>query len=283
MKRLFALLLVVNIGLFGWGYYDSQRRTEAKPLGGGNLELLAEREAAEARPGPEGYALERERVAEPEPAETPPAESPGQASEAPAEPGAAAGAAAEQAGAEESAAAEPPQPPPRAAVVPSAPEPHLRRCHALGPFAARDDAESVAARLASIGLAATLRDDLVQRQTSFWVMIPPMESRDRARAMEQRLRDAGFEDIWRVVDGDMENAISLGLYSREAGAKRRLEQARSQDIPAEIRTRRSEAEEFWLDFPADRDVDTEALKRRLARDYPDIRIVERDCVRVDTP
>jgi hypothetical protein len=165
---------------------------------------------------------------------------------------------------------------------PAGAEPNLRRCHALGAFAARGDAESVAARLASIGLAATLREELVQRQASFWVMVPPLESRAAARDLEQRLRDSGFEDIWRVVDGDMQNAISLGLYSREAGAKRRLEQVRSQDIPAEIRTRQTEAEEFWLDFPAEHRVDTDALKRRLARDYPEIEIVERDCVRLGT-
>jgi hypothetical protein len=280
MKRLFALLVLINIGLFAWGFYQSQREPPGQlRLAGGNLQLLAEREAAEARPAPEEYALQRA----PAPERFPGAAEPEPVAAAPAEP-------------QEPTAADTPRPEPEPEPEPepieTAPtddsaeagtEPSLRRCHALGAFASRDGAQSVAARLASIGLAATLRREIVQRQGSFWVMVPPMGSREAARDMEQRLRNAGFEDIWRVVDGDMQNAISLGLYSREAGAKRRLAQARGQDIPAEIRSRQSEAEEFWLDFPADREVDTDALERRLARDYPEIRIVERDCVRLDTP
>jgi len=303
VKRLFILLLIGNLALAGWGYNHSQHRSVARlPASGGNLQLLSEREAAlaaakrseqesaatdpdqssEATSSDRGPAAASVSPAVPSLAERPPLPQP------PAEhaPGSQEAKSQLPSLAQESTPSVEPEPD---AQPVSEPPPAQRTqsrvlpCHSLGAFDSSEAAEAVAGQLASVGVAASLRKQPVRRASGFWVLIPPMENRDAALAMERRLREAGVEDIWRVVQGDLAHAISLGLFSRQPTAERRRKQIVALGFPAEVRPRYTDSEEYWLDFPVGGRANVQKLKRSLAREYRDIQLIQRECVRVDTP
>ncbi len=284
MKRLFFFLLLVNLGLAGWGYFLAGPKAVPLPrLTGANLQLLSERDAPVAKPGPRGYDLEQlapdrsVQAQHPAPAgqpAVPASEAPTGAPSAPAQAKPAAPSAPAAVPAAVAAAEPPAEPDDQAKVL---------KCHTLGAFDKREDAEQVASQLASLSVAAILREDVTQRQNGFWVLIPPLPSHDAARAMENRLRDAGIADIWRFIKGDLENAVSLGMFTRREAAERRKAQIVASGFPAEVRPRYTESDELWLDFPADTRVNAAALKRRFAHDFPDLQLLDRECVRVKAP
>jgi len=303
VKRLFILLLIGNLALAGWGYYHSQHRPAARmPTSGGDLQLLSEREAALAaakRSEQESGPAEPEQSSEATSLDSGPAASSASATTAPlAEPSSPPHAPAAQAPGSREAEAQPaslaqastpsvePEPDAQSASEPPSahrPQSRILQCHSLGAFDSSETAEAVASQLASVGVAAILRKQPVRRASGFWVLIPPMENRDAAVAMERRLRKAGVEDIWRVVRGDLAHAISLGLFSRQPSAERHRTQIAAMGFPAEVRPRYTDSEEYWLDFPVGGRANAQELKRSLAREYRDIQLIQRECVRVDTP
>ncbi len=286
MKRLFILLLLVNLGLAGWGYYRSVTKVVAPlPTRGGNLELLSERDKSAAARSAGGFDLEQRLPTIPPASPLPP-------SARAAKPGPTAGVSPSSttlASAEPARPRAPPAGPSPGPAGKPAPQPapdtqpHLQKCRALGAFDRRDAAEQVAGQLASLNVAAKLRQESVQTPNGFWVLIPPLASHDAAREMEKKLEAAGITDVWRPAKGDLQNAVSLGLFSRREAAERRRAQVVARGFAAEVRPRMSESDEFWLDFPVNAPIDSAALKRRFAHDYPDLKVVDRECVLVDTP
>jgi cell division protein FtsN len=307
VKRLFVLLLIGNLVLAGWGYYRSQHRPAIQtPASGGNLLLLSERDAGMSLPEPqESEALPAEsthlpaassldeeeadgRVRIALPAPTPSVEAPAEPPALPQrqpepEPERLAMAREPEPAAESEAEPDRMPDPGAAQELVLTSKAKLLQCHSLGAFESAENAAAVAGELASVGVAATLREQTVQRSNGFWVLIPPMRDRSAAVAMERRLREVGVKDIWRVPQGDLAHAISLGLFSRRPSAERRRNQILGQGFPAEVRPRYTETEEYWLDFPVGGRVDAQDLKRRLAREYRQIHLIQRECVRVGMP
>ena len=56
------------------------------------------------------------------------------------------------------------------------------------------------------------------------VYLPPLESRSSASEKMRELQEKGVHDIAVVLSGALRNAVSLGIYAREANAKRRVAQ-----------------------------------------------------------
>ena len=69
---------------------------------------------------------------------------------------------------------------------------------------------------------------------AYYVMIPPLPSRAAGLAMLKRLEAEGITDTWLFPRGVYRNAISLGLFSRKAGAERHLRRVNQQGFEAEL-------------------------------------------------
>lgn len=109
-------------------------------------------------------------------------------------------------------------------------------CRRLGPL---DDATAVAL-LQSLPQSVTVISDGVEdydRDGGYFVMIPPLPTRTDALAMLRRLTAAGLDDTWLFRTGDYVNGISLGLFSREATARRHADDIAARGFPTEIRRR----------------------------------------------
>ncbi len=167
------------------------------------------------------------------------------------------------------ASAVPPKPaskpaPPTVAQRPKpAPRPAPRSriaeaCWELGPFE-----EEI--RVRSLALPRGVRRLQVKHSrirvpAGYYVLVPAQSSREQARAIARRLREKGVRDSWVFSSGPLKNAISLGMFSREENAQRRLEEIRRLGFPAELQQRHRSLEGYLVHV---RGPDTPATRRLL--------------------
>lgn len=95
------------------------------------------------------------------------------------------------------------------------------QCHRFGPYASPAALRRAYARVLPQVLRAGSREVATGTASGWRVFMPPLASRAEAQATVDRLTAAGIDDLMLVPDGAEANAIALGRYSSEAGARRR--------------------------------------------------------------
>ncbi|QSA97677.1 hypothetical protein [Methylococcus sp. EFPC2] len=220
MKYLFALLLTVNVVFYLWESRQGSAgivNSELKlpPSAGERIVLIAELPSIPKKPAPP------KPLAPPEPPPVKPAEKP----------------------------VEP------EVVKDAAPVPLVPACYWLGPYESDGDARRVLA-----ALPAELKEAEVHRRSGevpngYWVLYPKAESMELARVNRQMLVDKGVRDLWVFDKGELQGAISLGLFTLRERAEAAAQQFRAQGIAAvEVHPRmvRNEAPWIKLQWPGDR-------------------------------
>ncbi|MDR3055692.1 MAG: SPOR domain-containing protein [Zoogloeaceae bacterium] len=103
------------------------------------------------------------------------------------------------------------------------------------------------------GLAMTAQLAVVQRSESWWVFIPSQGDRATAEKKANELTGLGVRDFTIVnEEGAQQFAISLGVYSREENANRRLEELRDKKVrSARVGPRRLENARQTLEVRGD--------------------------------
>ena len=123
-------------------------------------------------------------------------------------------------------------------------------CYRVGPF----DPEGADKLISELPVSVALLSDLSEEYSSvdrYYVLIPPLPSRAVGRQKLQELAEAGVTDTWLFPSGEYRNAISLGFFSREGGAKRHAANMVKKGFPAEVRERTT-TRETPLAFPQGR-------------------------------
>lgn len=118
-------------------------------------------------------------------------------------------------------------------------------CALVGPFSERVSARQVRGRLAALDITSVLRGFEVMVKTDYWVHLPPFPSRRQAL---QALRDLQGQkiDSFLITDGELENGISLGLFTRRESADKVAERRRKQGYEAKVREMPRTETELWL-------------------------------------
>jgi len=126
---------------------------------------------------------------------------------------------------------------------------------------------------------ATLKlgDRLVERRveeiTRHWVFVPPVRDRRAAEARMAQLRTQGVSEMSIRPD----NAISLGVFSTEEGAKRFLSQIEAKGVRgAEAGAFTKELREITM-LVREPDTETVARLALLQRDYPNAQLRAVSC------
>lgn len=127
------------------------------------------------------------------------------------------------------------------------PPPAVATCARVGPL----NGDAADGLLASLPVFIVLLSDVTEEMvdvTSYFVMIPPLASRSEGLAVLERLEAAGVTDTWLFPDGRYRNAVSLGLFKRQAGAQRRQRQVAEKGFNVEVveRGRRREVRRLLL-------------------------------------
>jgi hypothetical protein len=153
-----------------------------------------------------------------------------------------------------------------------------QRCYSLGPFSSETRADQAARLLAKQGLEVERKKSSERVREGFWVLLPPAESREAARATIEQLKQKGEKDFFLVVTGDQLNGISLGVFSQTESAQRRLAQVKKMGFSPVVQTISLPNTDYWLQWPrtAPKTISDELILQ-LKQKNQEIGIVERRC------
>lgn len=118
-------------------------------------------------------------------------------------------------------------------------------CVSVGPYEKEAEGASLVKNLDLEGVDATLEALELSREVQYWVLIPPAATRKSALQTLRKLQ-AKRIDSYLVSSGEMENAISLGLFNRQASAKGVLAEVTEGGFAAQIYQKERVQSEYWV-------------------------------------
>jgi hypothetical protein len=122
-------------------------------------------------------------------------------------------------------------------------------CTLVGPFPELLRAEYFQERLAALDVMAIIQDIEIPGEVSYWIYLPPRESRKQAFSELRELQAKGI-DSYVIPKGELANGISFGMFSQPNLAKGRLEDMRSRGYPAELKEITRTYKETWVVAPS---------------------------------
>jgi len=141
------------------------------------------------------------------------------------------------------------------------------QCSSFGPLRTPVEQQRAVERIRAFATTVWMRESNAVIERGWWVYLPPGASRTEALKQVEQVAAAGIDDYFVVTSGDMENTVSLGLFSHEANARERLARIQSKGFDAGIGLRRVPEPRYWVEYrldPQRRD-----LGRILLRAFPE--------------
>jgi hypothetical protein len=140
----------------------------------------------------------------------------------------------------------------------------LAQCFSFGPFADAAAAATARARLQPMVERIASHEQPASSARGWRVQMPPLASPEAAQAMAQRVAAAGFSDFLIVRDGSEANAIALGRYGSEDGARRRAAALVAAGFDARAEPIANAKTTTWLDIAAGAAFDPTAAQAAVA-------------------
>ena len=128
-------------------------------------------------------------------------------------------------------------------------------CYTFGPFEEYLQLKSVTSQLRELNADTIQRKESQQVVLGHWVYLPSFPSWQDAHKKVTELEDKGIKDLFILGRGDQKNAISLGLFKNEDGAKRRIATLRKLGIKPSVEVQETSKEIVWLDINVESDKD----------------------------
>lgn len=125
------------------------------------------------------------------------------------------------------------------------PEDDMPMCWMVGPFDEADQGKAFAARMAALDIMSSVVTKEVEGPPDYWVHIPSRATRDAALALLRELK-ARKIDSFLISKGELENGISLGLFSREHRAQAVYDQRKAQGYAVEVQVVPRQKTQIWL-------------------------------------
>ncbi len=91
-------------------------------------------------------------------------------------------------------------------------------CTLVGSFSGQAEAEYFVRRLNGLGVKAKVKNLLVSTTVGYWLHLPPLSSRKELLRRLSELQRQGV-DSYVIPDGELENGISLGMFSERQRAE----------------------------------------------------------------
>jgi len=123
-----------------------------------------------------------------------------------------------------------------------------RSCVTIGPFKVKTDADSAGLEYSQEGMNSSVRSTRGQIFVGHWVQIRSVENEVLANEMLAKLTAGGLTDAYLVRTEDEGLKISLGLFGDLERAEKIELQARSLDLPADIKPRTADRTIFYVDI-----------------------------------
>lgn len=141
-----------------------------------------------------------------------------------------------------------------------------KHCWAAGPVLEPTAADHLTQRAKALAKAVDKRSLNVKTGEEFWVYLPPLSSYKEALTQLKTLQKRKI-DSFVVTSGEFANAISLGLFSKQALAKRHQVNMRKKGINAVIEVKDRTRREYWVHFQLQQSLES-GLKNRIQGELP---------------
>ena len=128
-----------------------------------------------------------------------------------------------------------------------------RQCYRVGPFASEKRVGAVRKWLADQVVAAVPRES--EKEVRTWrVYLPSQGSKKAVRETRARLDRKGFKDHAPFSEGELKNAISLGVYSVKENAEKHLKQLKKKGFKqTRLQLQQHQRRLYWLDVKTESD------------------------------
>ena len=120
-------------------------------------------------------------------------------------------------------------------------------CYTYGPIPNQEESDLFSKWLYDRGINFKERQTDEQGKQLFWVYLTPLESREEAVAAMEDLKQKGVKDIRLIREGDLLNAISLGLFSSQAAVNRRLNEIKTKGYQSVVVPYTGGEKIYWFD------------------------------------
>ncbi len=120
-------------------------------------------------------------------------------------------------------------------------------CYTYGPIPNLEESELLSTWLDERDILYKQRQTDEQGKQLFWVYLAPQESRAQAEAALKDLKQKGVKDMRLVREGDLSNAISLGLFSSQAAVNRRLNEIKAKGYQSVVVPYSGGKKVHWFD------------------------------------
>lgn len=122
-------------------------------------------------------------------------------------------------------------------------------CVSIGPLKTEESANKVSvALLEQINVQSRVQVIELTRDVQYWVLLPPFETRRESLGSLRQLQSKKI-DSYLIETGELKNAISLGLFSKESSAKGILDKIKLEGFAPEIRQKVRVTNEYWVRIP----------------------------------
>ena len=121
-------------------------------------------------------------------------------------------------------------------------------CFTFGPLPEERQAQGLMDWFRSRGAGTQIRHTDEQRRQLFWIYLAPQESKESAMAMMKELKTRGINDYRLISRGNLENAISLGLFSSQSAVNKRLGELKNKGYKPIVVPYSNLDQIYWLDI-----------------------------------
>lgn len=120
-------------------------------------------------------------------------------------------------------------------------------CTSVGPFRELSQAATAAATLRNAGFEPVQRVSEGDVWIGYWVYIPAIATEQEANEILARVRAEGIADSYVIPNTDSGNLVSLGVFSEISGVGRRRDQVRALGFEPQVVDRTRRATVYWVD------------------------------------
>jgi cell division septation protein DedD len=120
-------------------------------------------------------------------------------------------------------------------------------CTSIGPFRELAQAATAAATLRNAGFEPLQRVAEGDVWIGYWVYIPAIPTEREANEILAKVRAEGIADSYVIPNSDSGNLVSLGVFSEISGVGRRRDQVRALGFEPLVVDRTRRATVYWVD------------------------------------
>ncbi len=138
-------------------------------------------------------------------------------------------------------------------------------CFSYGPFPDDHQTKDLMVWFEARQVSVQQRLEKEKEHQLFWIYLAPQVSRDSAIEAIEELKNKGIKDYRLIETGNLQNAISLGLFSTQASVNKRLNELKNMGYQPIIVPYRDAKAIYWVDVKL---INQQNLLTDMFSDFP---------------